>query len=495
MRRRDFLTTSALAAAALPFLDPLARAAEVQALERRGPPQKVIVVGAGLAGLCAAYQLAQAGHDVLVLEAQRRAGGRVETLRDFAEDLCGEAGATRIPDNHAFTLKYVKAFGLELDPFLPPGATVYHLRGRRLVVRPGDRPEWPQALTPDERALGLTGMMEKAYGSLLSRIGDAASPDWTAPEDLRSDDGITFTDLLRRQGLSEEAIDLRRAATGGWDDTVVGDHDSALRRLRTLALESPGASYYSIRGGNDRLPRAFALRLADRIRYGCPVVRIERGRDAALRVVWTEPGGPQSLAADRVVVAVPFTLLRRMEIVPQFSPEKTRAIQELGYGSATKVFLQTRTRFWAERGESGFGYTDLGGYLQVWALGHRQAGPRGLLAAYAKFSGARALDALDEERRIAAAAEAASKVHPDLPRHLEGGRSKSWDQDPWARGAFAILRPGDVARLEPHVARAEGGVHFAGEHTSPWLGGWMHSALESGERAAREVNGTVATGP
>ena len=84
-----------------------------------------------------------------------------------------------------------------------------------------------------------------------------------------------------------------------------------------------------------------------------------------------------------------------------------------------------------------------------------------------------------------------ARVHPELPRQFEGGRSKSWDEDPWARGAFAILRPGDVTRLEPHIARAEGRVHFAGEHTSPWLGGWMHSALESGERVAREINETA----
>jgi len=218
------------------------------------------------------------------------------------------------------------------------------------------------------------------------------------------------------------------------------------------------------------------------------VVRIERGSDSALRVFWNEGSGRQSLTADRVVVAVPFTLLRRIEVVPPFSEEKARAIADLSYGSSTKVFLQTRTRFWAEEGLSGFGYTDLHDYMQVWENGYSQPGPRGLLVAYTKFAGARELDALDENQRVAMAVDAVSRVHPELPRHLEGGRSKSWDQDPWARGAFAILRPGDVMRLEPHIARAEGRIHFAGEHTSPWLGGWMHSALESGERVAREIN-------
>jgi monoamine oxidase len=131
------------------------------------------------------------------------------------------------------------------------------------------------------------------------------------------------------------------------------DRGSALRSLSVLALERKGARYFKIRGGNDRLPHAFALRLAGKIRYGSPVVRIERADGGGLRVVCNEVGGSQTLSADRLVIAVPFSVLRNIEIDPPFSDRKGQAIRQLLYASSSKVFLQTRTRFWAKEGLSG----------------------------------------------------------------------------------------------------------------------------------------------
>src|SRR5229473_5327639 len=113
MRRREFLSQTAIAAATL-SLSPLGTFAFDQAkLERRGAPKRVIILGAGLAGLVAAYELTQAGHDVTVLEARARPGGRVHTLREpFSDGLHAEEGATFVPDNHELTLTYVRRFGL-----------------------------------------------------------------------------------------------------------------------------------------------------------------------------------------------------------------------------------------------------------------------------------------------------------------------------------------------------------------------------------------------
>ena len=138
--RREFLKLGALATASF-YATPLSGLA--QELVRSGPAKRVVVVGAGLAGLTAAYELTQAGHDVTVLEAQGHPGGRVRTLRDpLADGLYAELGAARIPDNHEWTLKYVKLFGLPLAPFYPAtGRSSTFLRKIRAEANPGAEPD------------------------------------------------------------------------------------------------------------------------------------------------------------------------------------------------------------------------------------------------------------------------------------------------------------------------------------------------------------------
>lgn len=94
---------------------------------------------------------------------------------------------------------------------------------------------------------------------------------------------------------------------------------------------------------------------------------------------------------------------------------------------------------------------------------------------------------MKEAERIRFTLEHMEKVYPGIRQNFEGGTSKCWDEDEWARGDYAWFKPGQMTSLLPHIARPEGRVHFAGEHTSPWTG-WMQGALESGIRAAREVN-------
>ena len=444
----------------------------------------MIVIGAGLAGLSAAYELTRAGHDVTVLEARTRPGGRVLTLRDpFPDGLYAEAGATRIPNHHHFTLKYVELFGLTLDPFQPPDVpSVYYVRGKRIRVTPGQHVEWPYDLTAEERALGLTGMREKYISSALSELGDVTDPNWPPPEVLKKYDQMNRSDFWRSRGASSGAVAL--LSLGGIDDRL--ETWAALFMLRYRGLDQKFKQYYKIRGGTDLLPRAFASQLSEKIHYATPVVKIEHhARGVTARFL--QAGSFHALTADYLICAIPFSVQKNIEVAPAFSVEKQRAIDELPYLSESKIFLQAKRRFWADKRESGFATTDLP-ISQVWDMTYGQPGTRGILQAFPLSLHSRRVTGMSVSERLNFALEQVETIYPGMREHFESGVTKCWDEDEWARGAFSYYKPGQFSALLPHVARPEGRVHFAGEHTSVWIGGWMQGALESGNRVAQEIN-------
>jgi monoamine oxidase len=434
--------------------------------------------------MVAAYELMQAGHDLTILEAQRRPGGRVLTLREaFSDGLYAEAGAARIPDNHDITLRYVKHFGLTLDPFRPNKLSdVTVLRGKRLRAQPGmslDLSDAPLDLTPDERRLGIAGIRKKYLDASLREIGDPSSPSWPL-DHAKWYDSTTIPAFLQNRGVSSAAIKLLELPYSTPED----DTTSLLWSLREGWHESRETTRYKIRGGNDLLPKAFAAKLAEKIVYGSPAARIVRDRRKVCVTVM-QTGGHQVFEAEYLICTIPFPALRSVEITPPFSEQKRKAIAELAYDSVTRVIFQARTRFWEADGCNGFGMTDLP--QEIWHPTFDQPGPRGLLVSYMFGSTARRVGAMGEEERVEFVAREMEKAHPGLQNHLEGATTKVWDADPWARGAYCLPTRGQMTTLCATIRLPEDRVYFAGEHTSGWTG-WMQGALESGLRVAKEVN-------
>ncbi len=475
--RRAFLRSLLLAstAATLRPIDIEAAESIPGGLHRSGPRRRIAIVGAGMAGLTAALELTRAGHDVLVLEAQARPGGRVRTLRaPFADGLYAEAGAARIPESHDLTLRHIRALDLELAPFKPStGHDVIHVAGRNHA---STDPRTPAALglTSEEQRLGPGAALRHFAGSALELLGSPQDPTWPPEAALRFDE-VDGTRLLTSLGASRPLVDFFDLGFG-----VLGDL-SGLDVL--IQLESLAAPKLRIVGGNDRLPRTMAARLGRRIRYGAPVRAIRTDRTGA-RIEVSGPGGSGVVAADRVVLAVPLPVLRDIRIDPPLSPRRSHAIRAAQYASVTRVYAQVGRRFWEDGGRSGFAVTDHP--MEIFDSSFGQEAERGLLMAYLHGDVARTVDRMGEHDGVRATLQMMEDVFPRLRDEIQGTAFFSWQRDPWARGALVKWRPGDFRTLYPHVSGSEGRLHFAGEHTSPWHA-WIQGAVHSGVRAALEI--------
>ncbi|MBS1789289.1 MAG: FAD-dependent oxidoreductase [Acidobacteria bacterium] len=483
--RRDFLKRSILAASALPSVRTFFAADNKEKIERAGAAKKVIIIGAGLAGMCAAYELVQAGHEVTVLEARMRSGGRVWTLRDnYPEGMYAEAGATNVFDNHEWTNKYIKLLGVAIDQMeSTSGASIYYLRGKRIVMKPGSPVDWPLELKADEKGLSRGALWTKYVVPAVKELGDVEAADWPHPLLARLDK-ISFAEFLRQQGASPGAQEILKL---GLADQL-GDGAEAVSALNLLREAAPRAAVKQasfIRGGSDMFPKAFAAKLGDRIHYGLPVVRIEHD-SRSVKVICQQTGSQQTFSADYLICAIPFTVLRRVEISPGFSLAKQQAIAQLGNTSVVRVFLQTRKRFWLDEGLTGSATTDLP-IVTAYDKAHYLPGTRGMLEVYAAGVKARKLAAMPATERLNFTVKQMRLILPNLRQYYEGGASICWDDEKWTCGAYAWFRPGQMESFLPHFAKPEGRIHFAGDHTSPWPG-WMNGALQSGARAAREVN-------
>lgn len=389
LNRRTFLKRSALAVAGV-------SAARFPFATVSAAPKKVIIIGAGMAGLSACYELAQLGHDVIILEARARPGGRVHTLREpFADGLYAEAGAARIPDNHDLTLKYVKLFGLPLVPMYPSQLA---------------------PLIPDGR------------------------------------------------GMKRVTIDRFTKQLGKYYGADVG---------------TPAAQMSKIKGGTDLLPRAFAARLADKILYNSPVLKLEQDATKA-RAVFRRNGKTEVLVADRILCTAPFSVLRNIEL-PNFPDQKLKAIRNQPYEDAARVYLQTKKRSWEEHGLSGFAVTKEG--TEVWQPTWNQPGTRGIVMTYLRPGAAESIAAMKESERISSTVRQLASFLPGVRENFETGTSKCWSEDEWSRGAWAVVGLGGLLMF----GTPEGRIHFAGEHLS-LLPSWMQGALVSSAQAIKQIH-------
>jgi monoamine oxidase len=482
--RRGFLRAAAAAAAAL-SLDGVSIARRRGALKLQGAPLNVVVMGAGLAGLSAAFELQKAGHNVTLLEAKKKPGGRVHTIRGlFSDGLYAEAGALSFPSTHEFTYGYATDFKLPLRPSYKLGLNQMADVNRRIFQL--NSTSIPLNLTAAERQAGVVGLIFLYLGQYMDKVGNARKPGWP-PADVADLDQFSCKQLLENLGASDAAIALIQASQLGLLGYGI-DSISALDAVFTEAIAS-NAPFYEIIGGNDLLAQAFRQNYNGAYRKRSVVQAIDQDQ-TGVTVTYLRNGEVQTIRADRAVCALPFSVLGDIQITPAFSDAKQMAASGLKLTPVTRTYLQFTSKIWEGRGLDGYGITDLE-MQNTYSPTLTQDGTRGILASYAGGQNALDLGTMSESDRESLVLGQMSVLFGSLNSQFEFGTTQIWQDDPYARGAYTYFQPGQMSTLLAAAQQPEGLIHFAGEHTSAWHG-WMNGALESGNRAADEINQAAA---
>lgn len=483
--RRRFLRQSVAASAAL----MMAACAPTRMIAGSGGDDEVVVVGAGVAGLTCAWRLRQAGVKVRLYEAQERVGGRMFSLRNhFADGQVCELGGELIDTGHARIRALAAEFGLVLDDLSEDPTHAYgdiwFADGRRY-----SEAEILRAFAP------LAEAIRRDADSLPDEEITYATPGGCEALDRES-----MTQWLDRNGASGW---LRRLIEVAYT-TEMGLECEEQSALNFLTFIDPGTEAFRIfgesderfhvRGGNDSIVRALGAKLDDAIQTGCVLEAIRRSADGRYTLAFKRGSGAFDATASRVVLALPFTTLRRVRIDVDLPVAKRRAIDELGYGTNAKLMIGFSERVWRTRHASGGAtYSDLP-YQTTWETSRMQAGNAGILTNFVGGVHGVEIGQGTPKQQADRTAVELDAVFPGISAARAGMREARmhWPTFPWTLGSYACFRPGQWTTIRGAIGEPVGNLHFAGEHCAFDNQGFMEGGVETGEWVAQALLGRHA---
>jgi len=436
----------------------------------------VLVAGAGLAGLAAARDLVTMGATVTVIDARERVGGRVLTWRDpFTESQHAEAGGDFIDEAHTEIRTLAHELGLTLTRVLRGGFGYARADARghvRIVGRNAMR-SWERLSKQLSELRSRYRLVEKRWDSPITQaIGRRSVGQWL--DEVHAD------------------AELRATATG-LRGFFLADPDELSLLALVDQFSSDGAPLpgrtYRIEGGNDRLTQALATCLGDRLQLGCELVAVShRGKN--VRASLKRRREVAQLQADYLVFAMPATLVRRIPMTPTLPVKQHEALNRLAYGNVTKTSLQFSERFWRAPGRPRAFGTPLP-IGAAWEANEEQRGRPGILTLLAGGGASRQTQDIVSHEGVEGLVKRLDWLGWK-DASLLASKQISWEADAWSRGGYAVFDASFDPALREWLARPCDHLFFAGEHTSIASQGYMNGAVESGRRAAAEIEAAHA---
>ncbi|MEM1412117.1 MAG: FAD-dependent oxidoreductase [Pseudomonadota bacterium] len=455
------------------FIQALGLAGFATALPRTlyAKDRQVLVLGAGLAGLRTAQLLGEAGFAVTVIEARDRVGGRLFTLDGVPGH--PEGGGNTIGPNYGRVIGTSKALGVELHTPARAEAMGLMLGDERV-----DRETWPdsplntlppplRAVTPDRLGFGL-----------LRENPLQASDDWRS---------------AAKAGLDQSAVDFYRSK--GLDDTALAwinannSYGNTLEETSLLSLYRVGSSIgraiamrqpvFEAREGNQRIPEAMAAALPGELVLGEQVVAVRQGRNDIV----VECASGRRFEGDALVCTLPVPALRKLSFEPGLTGMQAEAVNKVAYHTVTQAHFVSPDAWWAEQDEPGGWWTD-GPLGRVFT----RRSPAGHYNTTCWINGESCtrFDVMERDLAMQVMEEDFFRMLPAAKGRASLEAMVSWANEPHNGGAWAIWRPGEIARYADALTTPHGRIAFAGEHTA-FSNSGMEGAMESGDRAALEV--------
>ncbi len=489
LERRRVLTAAAAAgvAAALPAPGLLR-----QALAAPSTQGGVAIVGAGLAGLSCAYQLAAKGMRATLYDAGTRVGGRCWSLRDVFPGQVAERGGELIDTTHTTMRGYANAFGLALEDLSKvPGDTAYYIDGRH----------YSEAQVVDEFRAFVPSMQDD-----LRRIGRPTADRHTSAEvEL---DNTTLADYLTSRGagtLIQQVIDAAYTIEYGLEISqqsclafLLFIHADRRSKFATFGVFSD--ERFHVVNGNDLIVRGLADALPGQIELGQRLVAARKLSDGRIRLTFDGGARLWQIDYDAVVLATPFSTLRevQLDVSLELPDWKRYAIANLAYGTNAKLMVGFDGRPWfALHASNGSSYADLTSLQNTWETNPARATASS--AILTDFTGGKlgaSLDPLKAQQATADFLADLDKVYPGASGYatrVRGGQYRvhleNWSRNPLFKGSYTANQPGYFTTIADNEAKPVGNLFFAGEHTSSFYEwqGFMEGGALSGLRAAGEV--------